>query len=243
MSDPVELSVVVPAYNEAGRLKNSLPSFQAFLNQCSLNWELVLVDDGSADATAQAFDGHFPEGKVQVVRYAQNMGKGYAVRQGVARARGDLVLLTDADLSAPLEDFERLHAAIRKGHDVAVGSRALQDSDVVRHQAWYREGMGKIFNLFVQLLVIRGIWDTQCGFKCFKRELAAPVFQVMRINRFCFDVEFLYLCKKRNLRIAEVSIHWANVKESRVHLLYDSAKMFGDLLRIRYNDLCGRYRS
>ncbi len=241
MSSSPFLSVVVPAYNETERLRRNQVRFQKFFSERDFSWELILVDDGSQDETHRCLDGFFPEDRFRVLRNPVNRGKGYSVRRGVMQASGKRVLVTDADLSTPLEECDKLFRALDEGEDIAIGSRALRDSEVTRHQAWYREGMGKFFNLLVQGLVLPGLWDTQCGFKCFKRETAGPLFEIMTLDGFCFDVEFLFLARRRGLNIREIPVHWENDVNSRVDLVQDSLRMFRDLFRIRWNLLRGLY--
>ncbi|MEC7641680.1 MAG: dolichyl-phosphate beta-glucosyltransferase [Nitrospinota bacterium] len=236
------LSVIIPAYNEETRLARSLPQVREFLTQrLDTSWEVIIVDDGSSDNTASIPCNFFEPDEFTVVRNGQNKGKGYSVRQGAKAAKGPILLFSDADLSTPMKDFDKLYAFLQKGYDVAIGSRSLSDSNVVVHQPWYREGMGKTFNKLVCCLVVDGFIDTQCGFKCFRRELADTVLPKMTIDRFSFDVEFLFLAKKAGYKIAEVPVEWHNVLQSRVRIVRDTFNMLCDLFRIRLNDLMGRY--
>ncbi|PIQ95628.1 MAG: glycosyl transferase [Nitrospinae bacterium CG11_big_fil_rev_8_21_14_0_20_56_8] len=237
------LSVVIPAYNEEHRLQRTLPLLKDYLNRQDYSWEVVVVDDGSVDRTGEISGRFFNPGQVRVVRNERNRGKGFSVRRGVLEARGKFVLISDADFSSPIEEIEKLFLPLREGWDIAIGSRSLPNSNVVVHQAWYREGMGRCFNRMVQMLVLDGFIDTQCGFKCFFREKAAPIFSVMRVDGFSFDVEFLYLAKKRGLQVREVPVEWRHVEASRVRIWVDPINMFLDLLRIRWNDGLGRYKN
>lgn len=239
---PQFLSVIIPAYNEEERLAKSLPAVREFLVQrLGSSWELIIVDDGSADNTAGVADDFFEPGEVTVVRNERNRGKGYSVRQGMRAAKGSVLLFSDADLSTPIADFDKLYDYIRQGYDVAIGSRSLSGSNVTVHQAWYREGMGKVFNKLVCLLVVDGFIDTQCGFKCFRKEVADTVLPKMTIDRFSFDVELLFLAQKAGYKIAEVPVEWHNVLQSRVRIVRDTLNMLCDLFRIRINDLMGKY--
>lgn len=235
------LSVIIPAYNEEKRLRKTMPLLRDFLKKQSFAWEVVLIDDGSTDNTAQAPAGFFTADEARVFRNERNRGKGYSVRQGVQAARGEILLFTDADLSTPLNEFDKLHACLQQGYDIAIGSRSLPGSNVTQHQAWYRESMGKVFNKIVNLIVLEGFVDTQCGFKCFRKEVAVPIFSKMIVDRFGFDVEFLYLARKAGNRIIEVPVEWHDVLHSRVRIVRDSLQMFLDLFRIRWNDWTGKY--
>ncbi|MFQ5673604.1 MAG: dolichyl-phosphate beta-glucosyltransferase [Nitrospinales bacterium] len=239
---PPFVSVIIPAYNEEVRVARSLPRVREFLTQrLGDSWEVILVDDGSADNTAGVAAEFFEPAQVKVVRNGQNRGKGYSVRQGARVAKGPILLFSDADLSTPIGEFDKLYAFIEQGYDVAIGSRSLPDSNVVTHQAWYREGMGKFFNKLVRFLVVDGFVDTQCGFKMFRKEAADAVFAKMTIERFCFDVEFLFLAKKAEYKIIEVPVEWHNVLQSRVKIVSDTLNMLSDLFRIRLNDFLGKY--
>ena len=163
-----------------------------------------------------------------------NRGKGYSVRHGVMRSRGDSILFSDADLSTPIEECSHLAAALAN-NDIAIGSRALAASEITQHQPFYREAMGKTFNKIVQLLTVTGIQDTQCGFKLFKGDVARELFGGMTIFGFAFDVEILYLAQQRGYRIAEVPVRWANDERTTVHAVRDAARMFRDVVRIRMN--------
>jgi dolichyl-phosphate beta-glucosyltransferase len=178
---------------------------------------------------------------VTVLHHAVNRGKGYAVRTGMLAATGRYVLFTDADLSTPIEEVSRLLAALYAGADVAIASRGLTESDVVIRQPWWRESMGRTFNWLVQLLTVRGISDTQCGFKCFRREVAQRVFALQRLERFAFDVEVLWIAQRFGYRIVELPITWRNDPSSTVNPIIDSTRMLLDLVRIRINDWAGRY--
>jgi len=173
-----------------------------------------------------------------------NRGKGYSVRQGMLAGRGRFLLFSDADLSTPIEELEQLLPPLESGEvQVTIGSRALKDSRVEVHQPWWRETMGKGFNLFVRAIALGGLRDTQCGFKCFTREAVRAVFSVARIDGFGFDVEALYLARKFGFGVREIPVRWINSPESKVHPLSDSSRMLADLLRIRFTDLRGGYRS
>jgi dolichyl-phosphate beta-glucosyltransferase len=237
VTDP-DISVVIPAYNEAARLPGTLARVIEYLAARPDSWEIVVVDDGSHDGTAERARAAAPSPAVLVNQ--ENRGKGYSVRRGMLHARGRLRLMSDADLSTPIEDLEPLRARVRDGFDVAIASRALPGSRILVHQPRFRETMGRTFNRLVQLLALPGIQDTQCGFKLFTAAAAQEAFSVARLDGFCFDVEALYIARKRGRRIAEVPVTWRNDAATRVTLVGGLAAYL-DLLRIRLNDLRGRY--
>jgi dolichyl-phosphate beta-glucosyltransferase len=230
----VDLSVVLPAYNEATRLPATLRLVSEYLRRQSLRSELIVVDDGSIDGTVAEVEAAIAEGvQLRLIRHERNAGKGAAVRTGVTASTGRVVLYSDADLSTPIEDVERLLAAIEGGAGVAIGSRALDRGLVSLHQPWYRELMGRAYNLMVQAVLLPGLWDTQCGFKAYRGDPARELFSHLVTERFGFDVEILYRARRSGLTIAEVPVHWHNSLGSRVSPLRDSADMFVGLFRIR----------
>lgn len=236
MSVPA-LSVVIPAYNEALRLPRTLERVRTFLAGSS--YEIVVVDDGSADATAER--AHEAGGAAtSVVRNEVNRGKGYSVRRGMLLARGASRLMTDADLSTPIEELPRLLERARRGYDVVIGSRALPEARIEVRQSWYRENAGRAFNLLVRRLLLPDLWDTQCGFKLFSASAASAVFQAARLDGFSFDVEALVIARRRGHSIAEVPVTWRNDAATRVGALHGFLA-FLDLARIRWNAWTGRY--
>jgi dolichyl-phosphate beta-glucosyltransferase len=235
MTEPA-LSVVVPALNEEDRLPRTLERIVSHLSRRREGYELVVVDDGSRDRTAELAQA----AGATVLRNETNRGKGYAVRRGMLAARGARRLMTDADLSTPIEELDRLCARMDEGHDVVIGSRALPGSRIEVRQPWYRENMGRFFNLFVRALAVPGVTDTQCGFKLFSGAAARDVFSAARLDGFSFDVEVLFLARRKGYRIAEVPVIWRNDAATRVSLLRGFLA-FPDLLRIRANDWRGRY--
>ncbi|MGE4545481.1 MAG: dolichyl-phosphate beta-glucosyltransferase [Pedobacter sp.] len=236
------LSVVIPAYNEEKRLPSSLQVLCGTVGQYFPNFEIIIVDDGSTDSTADIVMSYSTQqSNVRLVRYEKNRGKGYAVRTGVLASTGDLVLFSDADLSTPLGEISKLMAAIDGGADVAIGSRAVKDAVIVKRQPLYRVLMGKTFNKAVQLLATPGISDTQCGFKLFTRTAAVCLFSDCCIDGFGFDVEVLFLARKRGLMISEIGVDWLNSPDSKVHPIIDSSRMLRDLFIIRRHAWMGHY--
>jgi glycosyltransferase involved in cell wall biosynthesis len=246
MSSPSpELSIIIPAYNEQSRLPRAFERIRSYLASHGGREgqvEILVVDDGSSDGTARTVAEWARElPGVRLIPNGVNRGKGFSVRHGMLEARGRIALFTDADLSAPIEEADKLFAAIESGADVAIGSRALDRSLIFVHQSRLRELAGIIFNGFVRALTGLSFGDTQCGFKAFRREPCRIIFEQQRIERFGFDPEILFLAKHHGLRSAEVPVRWAHDAATKVHVLRDSVMMFGDLFYIRWNWLLGRY--
>lgn len=242
MNAPVDLSVIVPAYNEEARLERPLVEARDYFRARGRSVELIAVDDGSRDGTSrlvQRLAEAMPE--LRLIRLPANRGKGYAVRTGVVNARGRRVLFADADGATPMAEVERLDAALDAGADVAIGSRGLESDEVRVRARLYRRVIGRSFHLLVQALTVRGIRDTQCGFKLFTARAAHDLFSRMRMNRFSFDVEVLLMAQVRGFRVDEVPVNWAHQPGSRVNLVTDSARMAADLFVIRGNLLRGVY--
>ena len=231
------LSVVIPAYNEAARLPPTLERVRAYLAQSGLSHEILVADDGSTDATAEIARAS----GATVLGGGENRGKGHATRRGMLAARGARRLMTDADLSTPIEDLALLMARLDEGYDVAIASRALAGARIEVRQPAYREGMGRLFNLLVRAVAVPGLHDTQCGFKLFTAAAAEQAFGPARLDGFSFDVETLFIARRRGLRIAEVPVTWRNDAASRVGPL-NGFRAFADLGRIRVNAWRGRYR-
>lgn len=236
MSGPPELSVVIPAYNEAARLPPTVRRVKEWLDAQGAPYEIVVVDDGSRDATAElaAACG------ATVLRNGENRGKGYSVRRGMLHARGKRRLMTDADLSTPIEDLTRLAARMEEGYDVVIASRAVPGANIEVHQPAYREAMGRLFNLCVRALALPGLRDTQCGFKLFTAAAAEAAFSATRLDGFSFDVEALYAARRRGFRIAEVPVTWRNDAATRVGPM-NGFRAFLDLARIRFGAWRGAY--
>ena len=235
------LSIVVPVFNEAARIGGSIEKIEAFMRQSPLSFELIVVDDGSADNTADVVRQAHAKG-LRLVRNERNHGKGYTVRQGVLAASGKYVLFTDADLSAPIEEVNKLlDVAMKEGADVVIGSRAVDRKSIERHQSPLRELGGIIFNFMVRLLLGLRLQDTQCGFKLFHRQKSRRIFEEQTTSGFGFDPELLFLAKRNGLKIRETAVRWSHVEGSKVKFLRDGILMFSDLIRIRWNAIIGRY--
>jgi dolichyl-phosphate beta-glucosyltransferase len=238
-----QLSVVIPAYNEERRLPSTLESVHAFLQEHYAEFEIVVVDDGSKDKTVETvdqFSRHHPG--IRLITYSPNQGKGHAIRTGVLQATGDLILIDDADGSSPIGEVVRLEQAITDGADLAIGSRNKPDPNRVVVADLHRKYIGNTFNLIVQTLLLPGVYDTQCGFKLFKKNVAHDIFAVSQLNGFAFDVEVLYVARIRNYRLTEVAINWTNVAGSKVNVILDSMGMFFQVMGIKLRALTGGYR-
>jgi len=229
------LSIVVPCYNEEQRLPRTIEAIERYLADKGIPYELILVDDGSVDGTRMIMDKAAERNPfVRVEAHPHNRGKGRAIATGVAVARGSEILATDADLSTPIEELEKLQAALDSGAGVAIGSRSVKGSRVEVSQPIYRVVMGKTFNLIVQALLLPGIWDTQCGFKLFRGDVARDVFARLTTDGFGYDPEVLYLAKKKGVRIAEVPVVWRNSAPTKVNAIRSSLDMFRHVVRIRF---------
>jgi len=238
------ISIVVPAYNEQARLPETIRRIQEYLVKSAWTfWEIVIVDDGSTDDTIKALSS-FAEANsnVRILRNPGNRGKGYSVRHGMAEARGEWRLFTDADLSAPIEELDKLwEATVREDSHVAIGSRALDRSLIGVHQPGLREIAGKVFNAAMRTVTGLQIADTQCGFKLFHGSASLAIFPRQTQERFGFDVEILFIAKKLGFRISEVPVRWDHVEGSKVGML-TGLHAFTELLQVRWNELRGKYR-
>ncbi len=240
-SSPIQLSVVIPVYNEEKNIRESLRRIEAFLSLKGIVWEVLVVGDGSVDKTAEIVEEILkskPQLPLKFLRSDINRGKGYASRRGVLEAKGLHVLLTDADLSAPIKEVDRLIAALNNGAQVAIGSRAVRQKNCDVRQSFKRHVSGRIFNFFVQLLVLPGIHDSQCGFKCFTRQTAQKLFLAQQLEGFSFDVEVLYLARKFGYKTVEVPVMWSQGADTRVSLFRDALRMLKDLFKIKKLHAC-----
>ncbi len=235
----MRLSIVIPAYNEEKRIGSTLQKIETYCKTNSFDYELIVVDDGSKDQTVNlANSSIIDKFRFNLLKNIQNRGKGYSVNKGMLAAKGEIVLFTDADLSTPIEELNNFLPLLSQ-YDVLIASRALKASHVEK-QPIYREIMGRTFNLFVQLLAVPRIKDTQCGFKLFKRPAVDAIFPQQKIFGWGFDVELLYLANRRGFKIKEIPVHWVNSLESKVSPFKDAFKMFKEVLMVRYLHLWGR---
>jgi dolichyl-phosphate beta-glucosyltransferase len=243
---PPSLSVVVPAYNEGSRLGRTLVKIFAYLNDEGYEAEVIVVDDGSPDNTAQVAEESFVHaGNVgtTLLRNDVNRGKGYSVRRGLLASSKEIAIFSDADLSTPIEETPKLLTALSQGVDIAFGSRALDRSLIGIHQSWRREQGGKVFNTIVRLSTGLPFWDTQCGFKAFRMNVCRPVLEGATIDRFGFDVELLYVTYLAGLKLREVAVRWDHQEGSKIDFASDSLRMFSEVRRIRRQAKQGVYES
>ena len=242
MSAAHELSIVIPSYNEELRLPASLEKIARYLRERRPSSEVLVVDDGSTDRTAavaESWRDRIPA--IRVLSNGTNRGKGFSVKHGFLEAHGETVLFTDADLSSPIEEAEKLFEALQSC-DVAIGSRAVDRRLIEVHESPFREFAGIIFNKIVRTVLWLPFVDTQCGFKAFRRERCEVLFKQQTIERFGFDPELLYLARHHGLAIKEVPVRWAHSPATKVNMMRDSVQMFLDVFVIRWNGLLGRYR-
>lgn len=224
------LSLIIPAYNECDRIAATVERVREFLESQGRIYEIIVVDDGSADHTSEAVP---TEGCIKTISYQSNRGKGYAVRQGILASRGEYVAFSDADLSAPIEELPKLFDALKSSADIAIGSRAMVKSELLIRQPLYRELGGKTLNLIIQMLAVPGIRDTQCGFKLFRGDAARRIFNECILDGWGFDVEALYLARKLGYSIAEIPVKWSHDADSKISPFRAGLQVLKDLLRIR----------
>lgn len=232
----MDISVVIPAYNEEKRIEPALKKIIKYIKKKFRRYEIIVVDDCSTDNTSKIASKYK---EIRVLKNKSNQGKGYSVKRGVLASKYPLILFSDSDLAAPIEELQKLIQY--KEYDVVFGSRNLKESDVQTKQPLYRQIMGKMFPLLVNLIVLRNTKDTQCGFKLFKKKAAEKIFPLQTINGFAFDVEILYIAKKLGFKIKEVPVVWIDQEGSKVNPVKDGIKMLKSLLQIRINNLKGRY--
>jgi glycosyltransferase involved in cell wall biosynthesis len=238
----ITYSIVIPAYNEGARLGATLEKVLGYLRAQGWNAEVIVVNDGSRDNTAElvrALAERDP--RVRLVENPGNRGKGYSVRNGMLSALGEVVVFSDADLSSPIEEMPKLLAALAAGVDIAIGSRWLRTELQTRRQSRHRQVFGRIFNLLLRIILGLRFKDTQCGFKAFTRRAVQTILPLQRIERWGFDPEILFLARKFGFRVEEVAVLWGHSGDTRIHPLVDGARMFWELVRIRWNDLTGKY--
>lgn len=247
MADSVDLSIIIPAYNEAERIGQSLEQISLYLGRQPWSVEVIVVNDGSSDETVQVVEKSHDLLSTQHIRFklisnSMNRGKGYCVKAGALSALGHIIVLTDADLSAPISQLTELLVPIHQGqYDIVIGSRAMDRRLIQERQPFWREYAGRFFNILMRLITGLPFKDTQCGFKAFRRDLIRPIFEQQRLEGFAFDVEVLYLAHKLGLRIKEVPVVWNHVEGSRVHIVRDSVKMLLELVKIKIHDWHGDY--
>ena len=240
-----DVSIIVPAFDEQVRLGDSIHKILSYITEAGIRGELIVVDDGSADATAEVAESafaKFPGADTKVIHYEENRGKGFAVKTGLLAAMADTALFSDADLSTPIEEMNKLIEPIRNsGYDLTFGSRALDRSLIGTHQPWRREQGGRVINLIIKTMSGMPFFDTQCGFKAFNMHRFRPLLDRMTVDRFGFDVEFLFVAKRHGLRLVEIPVRWNNVEGSKVSVVRDTRRMFSELNQIRRNAKRGVY--
>ncbi len=242
-STNVFLSVVIPAYNEEKRIGATLEAILAYLRAQDYSSEIVVVDDGSRDRTREAVRSfENPEVSVRVEGYAQNRGKGHAVRTGMLAARGEYAVFMDADLSTPITMLDRFRPLMEQGRDVIIGTRKVKSAHIVKHQPGYRENMGKVFTWLSNFIFSLRVSDFTCGFKCFSRRSLAPVFGCQRIDGWSYDTEIIVIADRKGFKVEEVPVEWANDEATRVRLLKNVFTCFSELFNIWRNDRNGMYR-
>jgi dolichyl-phosphate beta-glucosyltransferase len=235
-------SIVIPAYNESARIRASLDRVLMHIRERGWNAEILVVNDGSRDDTAhivQQYAAQHPA--LRLLENPGNRGKGYSVRNGMLHASGEVMLFTDADLSAPIEEADNLLAALAEGADVAMGSRWLRAELQTQRQPLHRQLFGRVFNLALRLILGLRYRDTQCGFKAFTRRAAQVIFPLQHIERWGFDPEILFLARKFGLKVEEVPVRWAHREGTQLHPLRDGIRMFLEMLRIRWYSFTGKY--
>jgi dolichyl-phosphate beta-glucosyltransferase len=236
-------SIVIPAYNESERIVSSLDKILAYITEQNWTAEVIVVNDGSKDNTADIVRGYMRQHQnVKLLENPGNKGKGYSVRHGMMEGRGDILLLTDADLSSPIHEAEKLFSAIENGGaDIAIGSRWLQRETQTVRQPFYRQVSGRVFNMLLRVVLGLKEKDTQCGFKAFTRKAAMAIFPPQRIERWGFDPEILFLANKFGFKTVEIPVEWANDDRSKINPLTDGFRMLTEMIRVRWYSLTGVY--
>lgn len=229
------LSIIIPSYNEEKRIGSTLEKIESYMDRKGFNYEVLVVDDGSTDQTKSVAieSGLAQNGRLGVLRNEENTGKGFSVKKGVMEANGEYIMFTDADLSTPIDEFDKLLNSVKSGADIAVGSRSVSTSKVAVRQPFYRQTMGKIFNLLIRLILGEDFKDTQCGFKLFKGNIAKSLFRDLTTKGFAFDTELLFLARRRGFKVEEIGVVWKNSPHSTVHPMLSSLQMLWDILRVR----------
>lgn len=245
MAEALYLSIVIPAYNEVRRLPNTLTRISNYCQeQFPAKHEIIVVDDGSSDDTLkflQQQQAALPG--LRIVSYTKNRGKGYAIKKGIENAEGKYVVFSDADLSTPIEEIEKILARLEEGCPVVIGTRKHPGSEVLKHQPVWRESMGKVYTWISNRTLGLKVSDFTCGFKGFERAHARQIFDAQTIDRWAFDSEILFLASYYNFPLSEVPVRWANSPETKVHIVKDTITSFAALLQIRWNQLVGKYKA
>lgn len=240
-SKPPKLSVVIPAYNEAERFKKTLPKIIKFFTSQKFTTEIIVADDGSTDNTAAVVQNHSKKTKsLKLVKLDKNLGKGGALRSGIAASKGDWVLFMDADLSTPMHELNNFWKHTKK-FKIIIGSRKMVGANVTKHQSFLRENLGKVFTFLTNTLATKGLSDVTCGFKLFEGKAARKLFKKGVLNDWSFDAEILFLAQKYNYKIKESPVSWENDPRTKVNMLEDGVNALIGLLRIRLNDIAGKY--
>jgi dolichyl-phosphate beta-glucosyltransferase len=234
------LSIVIPAYNEEKRLPESLPRIIDFVRQQEYRVEVIVVDDGSTDRTADTVREFQKDALFISIIQVEHGGKGHAVKEGMLKARGEFMFLCDSDLSMPIEEVSKFLPPILSAYDVAIASREVEGARRY-DEPFYRHMMGRVFNLIVNVMAVRGIQDTQAGFKCFRRDVARKLFQLQTIKGWGFDVEILFIAQRQGMHIIEVPINWYYKNRSQVRPIHDTYGMFREVLNVRLNAWRGLY--
>jgi glycosyltransferase involved in cell wall biosynthesis len=235
-------SLIFPAFNEGERLAPTLDKVLSYVSQQHWKAEIIVVDDGSKDETAEIVRRYSRTNSIlRLVQNPSNRGKGYSVRNGMLNAHGDVLLFSDADLSSPISEAPKLLTEIENGADIAIGSRWLKSAVQTQRQSITRQLFGRIYNVLLRVILGLNYKDTQCGFKAFTREAARLIFSAQKIERWGFDPELLFLAKLYKQRVSEVPVEWAHAGKSKINPVADGIKMFGELLSVRWNDMSGKY--
>lgn len=235
-------SIILPAYNEAARLGQTLDRVLAYISAQGWDAEVIVVNDGSRDRTADIVREYARNHSyLRLLENPGNRGKGYSVRNGMLHATGEILVFSDADLSSPIEESQKLFAALEAGADIAIGSRWLRPELQIQRQSLPRQLYGRIFNLLMRLVLGLNFKDTQCGFKAFTQQAARKIFPLQKIERWGFDPELLFLARKTGLKVIEVPVKWAHAGGTRISPLRDGLRMFTEVLTIRWNGLTGKY--
>jgi dolichyl-phosphate beta-glucosyltransferase len=242
-TDKCRYSIIIPAYNETARVAATLDRVLSHIVERDWDAEIIVVDDGSTDNTAEIIrEYEVKRPQLQLLQNPGNKGKGYSIRNGMQHAQGEILLFSDADLSSPIEEADKLIAAIEQGADVAIGSRWMRSDLQTQRQPIHRQLFGRIFNFMLRITLGLAFKDTQCGFKAFSRRAASAIFPLQRIERWGFDPELLYLAHKFEFKVAEIPVEWAHREGTRIRPLRDGSQMFLEMLKIRWNSLTGKYR-